>query len=149
MSKNLINDKQTIFDRIDKLTPNSQRLWGKMNVNQMLRHLNEAMKLPLSEITVKSKNGTVKQKFMKIMILAGVPAPKGKAKTFPEIDIVEKGIDPKDFTEEVKSLKDIVNRFVDKENTADLNPMLGKMSKDDWARLDYVHMHHHLKQFGV
>ena len=31
--------KQEIKDRINKLTPNSQRLWGKMDVAQMLAHL--------------------------------------------------------------------------------------------------------------
>lgn len=30
--------KQEILDRINKLTPQSQRQWGKMDVAQMLAH---------------------------------------------------------------------------------------------------------------
>ena len=49
--KNLF-DKDTyseITNRINALTPGSQRLWGKMNVAQMLAHCKEAFKVPLSD----------------------------------------------------------------------------------------------------
>lgn len=44
--------KQTydsVIDRLNKLTPSSQRLWGKMEVAQMLAHCKEAFKVPLSK----------------------------------------------------------------------------------------------------
>jgi len=39
--KNLFDPavKQDIIARINKLTPQSKALWGKMNVSQMLAHL--------------------------------------------------------------------------------------------------------------
>jgi hypothetical protein len=39
--KNLFDSavKQDIVDRINKLTPQSQAQWGKMNVSQMLAHV--------------------------------------------------------------------------------------------------------------
>ena len=37
-----------ILSRIEKLTPNSQRQWGKMNVAQMLAHCNIYMETPQS-----------------------------------------------------------------------------------------------------
>ena len=39
--KNLFDPlvKQEIIERINKLTPQSQHLWGKMEVAQMLAHL--------------------------------------------------------------------------------------------------------------
>jgi hypothetical protein len=39
--KNMFNagTRQAIIDRINKLTPQSQSQWGKMNVSQMLAHL--------------------------------------------------------------------------------------------------------------
>ena len=49
--KNLF-DKDTyteIIQRINTLTPQSQRQWGKMNVAQMLAHCKEAFKVPLSD----------------------------------------------------------------------------------------------------
>jgi hypothetical protein len=38
-----------IINRINSLTPQTQRQWGKMNVAQMLAHCKEAFKVPLSE----------------------------------------------------------------------------------------------------
>src|SRR5688572_1910177 len=34
--------------RLNKLTPETQGLWGKMNVSQMLAHCKQAFKVPLS-----------------------------------------------------------------------------------------------------
>ncbi len=40
--KNIFNqaDASEIIERINKLTPNTQGLWGKMTVDQMLAHCN-------------------------------------------------------------------------------------------------------------
>lgn len=49
--KNLF-DKDTyteITNRINALTPDNQRQWGKMNAAQMLAHCKEAFKVPLSD----------------------------------------------------------------------------------------------------
>jgi hypothetical protein len=45
-------DKSTldeISNRLNLLTPETKGLWGKMTVGQMLAHLKEAFKVPLSE----------------------------------------------------------------------------------------------------
>ena len=39
----------SIIERMHKLTPNTQKQWGKMQVAQMLAHCKEAFKVPLSE----------------------------------------------------------------------------------------------------
>jgi hypothetical protein len=49
--KNLF-DKDThteIINRLNALTPQTQRQWGKMTVAQMLAHCKEAFKVPLSD----------------------------------------------------------------------------------------------------
>jgi hypothetical protein len=38
-------DNDEIIGRINKLTPESQALWGKMTVDQMFKHTNEAVKV--------------------------------------------------------------------------------------------------------
>ena len=150
MSKNLLNpdDKKFILSRIDKLAPNARPLWGKMNVNQVLRHMNDGVRTALGEVRVTTKSNFFTRTLMRWAILGGVPPPKGKAKTFPEMDMVERGINPADFTAEVRDLKSSIDRLaIDK--TIPINAKLGKFSREDWGRLHYVHMDHHLKQFGV
>jgi uncharacterized protein DUF1569 len=150
MSKNLLNpgDKNYMLSRIDKLSPASQNLWGRMNVNQMLRHLSDAVKIAFGEVKLGTNGSLFTRTFMRWMILGGVPAPKGKAKTFPEIDEVELGVNPPDFNAERNNLKRQIDRLAS-DSTLSINPILGRFSREDWARLEYVHMDHHLKQFGV
>ena len=39
-------DLDGIINRLNQLTPASERKWGKMNVSQMLAHCNKSMVLP-------------------------------------------------------------------------------------------------------
>src|SRR5207249_11394635 len=150
MSKNLLNpeDKKYMFSRIDKLTPGTPPLWGKMNVNQALRHMNDGVKISFGEVKVTAKNNFFTRTFMRWAILAGAPPPKEKAETFPEINMVERGINPADFSAEVRDLKNSIDRLAEGK-TIPVNAMLGKFSRENWGRLNYVHMDHHLRQFGV
>ena len=39
--------KQEIIDRINKLTPQTKQVWGKMNVSQMLAHVQMPIRIAL------------------------------------------------------------------------------------------------------
>ena len=152
MKKNLLQSevKEELIARVSKLNPQSAKQWGKMNVNQMLRHLSEGLRIAYGDVKPSAKKtGWLGQKFMRFIILkTDVPAPKEKAKTFAEIDMVEKGINPPDFNAEKNQLVDLLKNFPAKQ-TYHESPMLGKMTTENWARLNYGHMDHHLRQFGV
>lgn len=151
MKKNLLQPetKKEILDRINKLHPQSNRQWGKMNVNQGLRHMYEGLIISYGDIKTASRGGWLKKKLMRYFILkSDMPTPKEKAETFPEINQVKRGVDPPDFEKEKKTLFEAVNNFPSKTLMAE-SSMLGKMSKYDWARLNYTHLDHHLKQFGA
>jgi hypothetical protein len=46
-------DNAEIIARIESLTPESKALWGKMSVDQMLKHVNEAALIAFGEKTLK------------------------------------------------------------------------------------------------
>lgn len=46
-------DNQEIISRIYSLTPETQALWGKMSVDQMLKHCNEAVLVAFNEKELK------------------------------------------------------------------------------------------------
>ncbi|MHA6250257.1 hypothetical protein ACXYMU_20145 [Pontibacter sp. CAU 1760] len=53
-------DTATLISRINKLTPETQRLWGKMTVSQMLAHCNVSYEFVYDDIHPKPnafKNG--------------------------------------------------------------------------------------------
>ncbi len=51
-----------INDRIDNLSANSEKLWGKMSVGQMLRHCQEPLKVALGK-------GKIKKQFFPLAFL--------------------------------------------------------------------------------
>ena len=42
-------DNQEIITRIQSLSPESKALWGKMSVDQMLKHINDAVLVSFNE----------------------------------------------------------------------------------------------------
>lgn len=146
-----LNDKKLIIDRVSTLTPDSKRIWGKMNTNQMICHCADQIKLAEGKIDIKFVGNFFLTKIMKNLILIGLPAPKGKVKTYRELDQLENGTKPTAFENDIKLLVDAINNF-DFEfpsNKNVLHPSFGNMSKKEWARLIYVHLDHHLRQFGA
>lgn len=148
--KNLF-DKEThteIINRISKLTPQSQRQWGKMTVSQMLAHCKEAFKVPLS-------NKKLPRIFMgrligwafKKMLYNDKPW-KRNLPTAPNFLIK----DDRDFEKEKQELTELINRFY---NGGPANvgkfphPMFGTYTSEQWGKSMYKHLDHHFTQFGV
>jgi hypothetical protein len=151
--KNLLNkeDRNNLLLRIDKLSENDQRLWGKMNVNQMVCHITDPLRLAMKELKAEPKNSTVKAFFMKRMALLGPPIPKGKIETFKEIKQVEGGgTPPTNLVRDKILLTTQINKFLTgfRENEIVRHPTFGNMNKKQWGRISYIHMNHHLMQFG-
>lgn len=148
--KNILNspDRKIIQERISKLTPQSKNLWGKMNVNQMLRHTGEALRMCMGEIEVKAAGNFLSHTLAKWIILSGFPAPKGKVKTINVLDMVTKGINPSDFKMEKKNISEITERFLSSNQVYE-HAVFGKLTKKQLGRLTYIHYNHHLNQFGV
>src|SRR5687767_9345269 len=74
--------RASIEQRIRSLSPSSPRQWGKMSVDQMLRHLNIALESALGRIPVKRLNVPLPGFLLKWMVL-NMPWPKGSP-TAPE-----------------------------------------------------------------
>jgi hypothetical protein len=84
-----------------------------------------------------------------VVFKTDMPTPKGKAETFGEINTVAQGINPNDFHAEREQLKETLNKFTNAKKYAPESPLLGPMTKEQWGRLHYSHLDHHLKQFGA
>jgi hypothetical protein len=148
--KTILNetDKNEILRRIEKLSPESKALWGKMNVSQMLAHCSEATKLASGEI--KTKFAPIQflgQFFKKTFITGGKPFNRNSP-TSPELKIA----DTKEFAKEKATFITFINKAYanGKEGfKSDRHPFFGKMTKEEWSILGYKHADHHLRQFGV
>lgn len=139
---------EEIAGRMNKLTAESQRQWGKMDVAQMLAHCKKAFKVPLSE---KSPPKMYPFAFigwmMKNKLYNNDPWKKGLP-TAPSFKIT----DPRDFEKEKAALSEMISRFHHSDPAAIekiVHPVFGKFTGEQWGMAMYKHIDHHLKQFAV
>lgn len=149
--KNLFNPKvkEEILSRIDKLTPNAKANWGKMNVNQNLRHISMSLEIPTGRIDPTPVKAPPLPKWLFKLFLLNAKPPKEKAETFKEINTVANNINPTDFEAERRNLKQAIEDFFTSNSLIPENKLAGKFKRDDWGKLNYNHIDHHLRQFGV
>jgi hypothetical protein len=71
--------------------------------------------------------------------------------TRPEIDQECGGTKPCDFSADVKDLEALVELIAMQPERVDgrVHPIFGRMSRAAWLRWSYLHMDHHLRQFGA
>ncbi len=146
--KSLFNDQQRkeITDRIASVANESERKWGKMSAAQMLVHCQQPIKVGLGEL----KLGT--------NLLFMILGPFIKKKLMKEVPFDQNLPTHKDFiithepslVEERQKLIDLVNQFNDKKDSLAIkHPIFGKMSTQQWDSLNWKHLDHHLRQFGI
>ena len=149
--KNIFNsdDAHEFIERINKLTPATKAIWGKMNVGQMLAHSHIPLKIA-SGVLVPKPNPIIKFLFgkgAKKKLVNGEDFKK-HLPTFKEALIT----DERDFEKEKSSLISLIKKFQQK-GVAGLtkkpHPFFGNLTVDEWNILQTKHLDHHLKQFGV
>ena len=137
-----------ILSRIDKLTPESKALWGKMNAAQMLAHCVEPLKIATGKINEpRMLIGRILAPFIKKNYYNDLPWRKNSP-TSPNFIIA----DERDFEKEKANLIAIMTEFsiggVEK-CSKHPNPFWGKLTEEQQGIGQYKHIDHHLQQFGV
>ena len=145
------NDNNLVIFRVNSLSQITEARWGKMNVNEMLYHCNDQIKMAEGKIEIKFVGNFFLTKIVKNLILFGIPAPKGKIMTYKELDQKIDGTRPTIFENDKSTLVDSIKGFdnYNQNNEKVVHPSFGKLSKKQWGRLVYIHLDHHLRQFGV
>jgi hypothetical protein len=144
-------DKQDTLARLAKVQPDRRARWGRMSAHQMLCHLNDAFLAVMGEKFVSSATGPLQRTVVKwIALYAPIPWPKG-IPTRPEMDQLIGGTAPFDFEPDRKALIAVIDRFSNPQRDFEwgAHPIFGKMLDPEWLRWGYLHMDHHLRQFGL
>ena len=149
--KNIFEKKITdeTLNRINQLTQNTQRVWGKMSVAQMLAHCNVTYEMVYEDIHPKPNP------FMKLVLKLFVKNSVVGEKTYKHgLPTASQFLikDDKDFEYEKKRLINYIQKteelgkehFNNKESLS-----FGKLTSQEWNNMFYKHLDHHLTQFGV
>ena len=146
-----IEVKKDILNRLNNLTIDNKPLWGKMNASEMICHVSDQIRMAVGIKKTKFIGNIFLKTFAKWMVLAGMPAPKGKIETLKELKQGVGGTVPGDFEEDRKKLIQLINEF-EKLYPAGVkirHAAFGDMNFKQWGKLTYSHLNHHLSQFGV
>ncbi len=134
--------------RIGEITSNSRRLWGTMSAAQMVLHCQKPMEVAEGTLKISIGIGTLlfgrisKSTFLKS---------DGFEKNLPTSREFKISIEP-DFEIEKEKLLEMVRRFNEFGPaiiTNSKHPFFGNMTANEWGILQYLHLDHHLRQFGV
>jgi hypothetical protein len=149
--KTLLNpeDKEEIIARLQSVRSPSPCLWGEMSAHQMICHLSDSLRAALGEKQISSSCTLFKRTIYKWAAL-WVPLkwPHG-IKTRPEMDQQQGGTQPVEFVSDVDSLRMLFERFCSWKGEFAPHAMLGQLSRTERMRHAYLHMDHHLRQFGA
>jgi hypothetical protein len=146
--KNLLNqtDRQEIISRVHTLSPDSKGQWGKMDVGQMLAHLQKPLELAL----LNPKPPRV--------LLGRILGPMAKPSVFGPKPYKRDGYTPppfkitdaQEFEPNKKKLLDLIDRYPkEMPNVSLAHPFFGPMPLEQWSEGAYKHLDYHLGQFGV
>ncbi len=139
-----------IVARINKLKPESQRLWGKMDVARMLAHCCVTYEMVYEPGKHRKPNpimGLILKLFVKRVVVGEKPFKKNNP-TAPQFIIKS----DRDFETEKARLMAYVEKTQELgENEFDgkVSTSFGVLNKTEWNNMFYKHLDHHLTQFGV
>jgi hypothetical protein len=143
------DDLAEIERRVGTLIATDAARWGRMQCGQMVCHTTDSFRGALGEIAADKVKIPVPRGVMKWFALrAPMRWPKG-VPTVPELDQAKgRGTQPGDFAADRACLLGEMKRFSESRGPWREHPFFGPMSQGDWMRWGYLHMDHHLRQFG-
>ncbi len=138
-----------IIARINKLTPDTKPLWGKMSVDQMLAHCNVTYELSYENIH--PKPSAIMRFILRTVVKKGVvnEVPYKKNLRTAPVFIIS---DLKNFEVEKKRLIDYLNKTVqlgEAHFDGRASHSFGNLTTTEWNNMFAKHLDHHLGQFGV
>lgn len=139
---------RAVIARIERLTPQTRALWGKMSVARMLAHCERPLLVACGGLVLKrGLIGILFGGMAKKSLLKPKPFDKGLP-TAPEFKVPTEP----DFAAAKATLTKLVARFA-AEGPAILtkhpHPFFGALTEAEWDALQWKHLDHHLRQFGA
>ena len=142
----LASERNELISRIKTLTENSKPQWGKMNVQQMLKHCVLCEKLYLGDLKVKRSflGRIVGQLAIKNILKDDSPLKKN-APTNTVFKIIDTD---GDVELEKQKWINLIEKYEGYSREEYIHWFFGKMSKQQVGQFAYKHADHHLRQFN-
>jgi hypothetical protein len=135
-----------LIERLQHLTPATKPQWGKLDAPRLLCHLADTLDMSLGDLPTQSLNKKALQRFpLKHLVLYVFPFPKSVA-TPPEL----LSSAPVNFEADRQRVVKRIERLATAPDTkGPEHPAFGPLTNNEWNILQWKHISHHLKQFGL
>ncbi|MFN0215197.1 MAG: DUF1569 domain-containing protein [Saprospiraceae bacterium] len=148
--KNLINytDREAILARIQTLTSQNTRKWGKLTIEEILPHMTDPFRAAMHEKTGTPQKSPLYNSMLGKAMRNFVPWPKA-APTDPSFLPGTGMTAPTSFEQDKQTLLLTIHRFANFDRPMAEHSVFGNMNHQAWGRLMWRHLDHHLRQFSA
>ncbi len=134
--------------RLRSVQPSDSPRWGVMSAPQMIRHLRDALRLPLGELTVEPASLGIPRPVLKVLALSVPLRWRKNIPTAAVFDQSRKAPPSTPFADDVEELLAVTQQFLNDPLTGRSHPYFGLLTRQEWMRWAWLHTDHHLRQFG-
>jgi hypothetical protein len=138
-----------VKSRVARLTPGSERLWGKMSAAQAMAHCSLSMEWAVGDtIPPTMFAGRLMGRLVKPFVFGDDKPFKRNSPTAKTL-VVD---DERNLETERTRLVALIDRFTGAGPagcSTHPHSFFGRLTPQEWAVLTYKHLDHHLRQFGV
>ncbi len=136
---------------LSQLNADAPRKWGKMNVQQMIEHMSDYVRIasgktPMTVVTPEDKIPR-----MQGFLMSEKPFPENTPNALmPEEPVPVRHAAKEEAVSELQQeINDFFKAYEDEEGKTTPNPFFGMLSYDHQVQLLHKHSTHHLRQFGL
>jgi hypothetical protein len=138
-------DRTELLARLQRVRPDARPAWGSLDAPRMLCHAADQMRVALGDLPAKPVHSLLSRTLVKFLVVnTGLKPPRGKIQTAPEMLVSR----PKSWDDDLAACVELAER-VGAGAARAVHPTFGPLSPEEWGRLCWKHLNHHLSQFGV
>jgi hypothetical protein len=140
-------DRLGVIRRLDRLAPDAQPHWGRLTAERMICHAGDALRMAHGDLATRPPRRRAFTRFpLKHLFLFVLPMPRNLP-TVREL----KSTAPSTFEQDRQACADLVRRFSSTPSSGKgpSHPLFGVLTWPQWGVLQWRHLDHHLRQFGV
>ncbi|MEK7854797.1 MAG: DUF1569 domain-containing protein [Acidobacteriota bacterium] len=140
--------RNELTERLGRLSPDSERQWGKMSVAQAMEHMARALEMGMGKKPMKQiLPGKLFSWFFRKEFLGEAPFKKNRP-TGPDFIVKEEP----DFDATRIRVTQLIKEFHnlgESGTDGNIHGFFGSLTGKQWGETQYKHVDHHLRQFGL
>ena len=138
-------DRSRLLQRLRRVRPDAAPAWGTLTAPRMLCHVADQLRVALGDVPSIPVHTFATRTLLKHLVVnTGFQPPRGKVQTAPEMLTSRPAAGEADLAACVALAERVATGAA-----RAVHPMFGPLTPEQWGRLCWKHMHHHLVQFGV